>query len=276
MLKKRKNIEAKPKRIFDTTVAIIISAVIATVFCYTVKNIDFCSQAIDTGLTYNSNEYFIQTLVDADTFPDTTHDTASAESESPLDTEGAESAPDTTNKNTDMDSAPAFDNNEEKLWFFLLERIENEYGVAALMGNLYAESKLVSNNLQNSYEAILGYTDETYTLAVDDGTYTRFANDSAAYGLAQWKHWSRKQGLFEYANSVNKSIGDFDMQMEYLYKELEANYAPTLNVLKSANNVFEASTFVLIYYESPTDCSAVVQAERAAYGEKYYNTYCNS
>lgn len=40
-----------------------------------------------------------------------------------------------------------------------MQDIKNPYGVAGLMGNLYAESALSPINLQNSYEKKLGYTD---------------------------------------------------------------------------------------------------------------------
>ena len=162
---------------------------------------------------------------------------------------------------------------EKKLWDVLLAKIGNEYGVAGLMGNLYAESALRSNNLQQTYEKSLGFTDESYTSAVDDGSYTNFIKDSAGYGLAQWTYWSRKQGLIEYAQSVGKSIGDFEMQMEYLIKELETNHKSTLKALKAAQSVFEASTYVLIHYEAPADQGEAVQAKRASYGEKYYSAY---
>ena len=162
---------------------------------------------------------------------------------------------------------------EKKLWDVLLTKIGNEYGVAGLMGNLYAESALRSNNLQQTYEKSLGFTDESYTSAVDDGSYTNFIKDSAGYGLAQWTYWSRKQGLIEYAQSVGKSIGDFEMQMKYLIKELETNHKSTLKALKAAQSVFEASTYVLIHYEAPADQGEAVQAKRASYGEKYDSAY---
>ena len=98
--------------------------------------------------------------------------------------------------------------NEQKIWSFLMERINNPYGVAGLMGNLYAESGLRPNNLQNSYEKSLGMTDESYTAAVDNGSYTNFVRDSAGYGLAQWTYWSRKQALKEFADWLNLSIGE--------------------------------------------------------------------
>ena len=74
---------------------------------------------------------------------------------------------------------------EKIMWEFLMSKIDNEYGVAGLMGNIFAESGLKSNNLQNSCEKKLDYTDVTYTEAVDNRTYLNFVNDSAGYGLAQ-------------------------------------------------------------------------------------------
>lgn len=162
---------------------------------------------------------------------------------------------------------------EKKLWDFLLATIGNEYGVSAMMGNLYAESALRSNNLQQTYEQSLGYTDDSYTRAVDSGGYDNFVKDSAGYGLAQWTYWSRKQGLLEYAQSIGKSIGDFEMQMEYLIKELETTHKATLQALQSAQSVIEASNYVLIHFEAPANQSEAVQAKRASYGEKYYSAY---
>lgn len=73
---------------------------------------------------------------------------------------------------------------EEKIWNFLLDNIKNEYAVAGVMGNLYAESALNPKNLQNSFEKNLKMTDETYTAAVDKGIYENFITDKAGYGLA--------------------------------------------------------------------------------------------
>lgn len=60
----------------------------------------------------------------------------------------------------------------------------NEYGIAGLMGNLFAESGLNPHNLQNSYESVLGMNDNAYVTAVDNGTYKNFVRDKAGFGLA--------------------------------------------------------------------------------------------
>ena len=74
---------------------------------------------------------------------------------------------------------------ELEIWNFLMDLTGNAYGAAGLMGNLYAESGLSPTNLQDSYEASLGYDDQSYTNAVDNGTYQNFVHDQAGYGLAQ-------------------------------------------------------------------------------------------
>jgi len=166
--------------------------------------------------------------------------------------------------------------NEEKIWNFLKSKINNNYGVAGLMGNLYAESGLNPQNLQNSYETKLGYTDATYTAAVDNGTYTNFVKDSAGYGLAQWTYYSRKQNLLDYIQGQNLSIGDLEGQLNFLYKELSSSYSSVLTTLKSATTVLAASNAVLTGYEKPADQSTSVQTKRASYGQTYYDKYATT
>lgn len=149
----------------------------------------------------------------------------------------------------------------------------NTYGLAGLYGNLYAESGCNSRNLENTYERKLGMTDAEYTAAVDNGTYRNFVKDSAGYGIAQWTFWTRKQALLNYARSKNKSIGDLEMQFEFLYKELSESYSDVLNVLKTAKTVLEASNAVLLQFERPADQSISVQKRRAGYGETFYEKY---
>lgn len=167
-------------------------------------------------------------------------------------------------------------NNEEKIWNYLKSKGLNDYGISGLMGNLYAESALIPTNLQNSYEKKLGFTDTTYTNAVDNGTYNNFVKDSAGYGLAQWTYWSRKQNLLNFAKSKKTSIGNLEMQLDFLYKELSEGYKTILNVLKTAKSIREASDVVLLQYERPADQSEAVQIKRANYGEIYYKKYATT
>lgn len=163
--------------------------------------------------------------------------------------------------------------NEEKIWNYLVGKGLSAAGAAGLMGNLYAESALNPKNLQNSYEKKLGYTDATYTTAVDNGSYGNFVHDSAGYGLAQWTFWSRKEGLLAFAQAAGKSIGDLEMQLDFLLKELTEGYKGVLDTLKTASDVQTASDSVLLNFERPADQSTAVKNKRAGYGQNYYKKY---
>lgn len=167
-------------------------------------------------------------------------------------------------------------NNTEKIWNFLKTKELTEYGIAGLMGNLKAESGLNPINVENKYEHSLGFTDATYTKAVDNGTYNNFVKDKAGYGLAQWTYWNRKQNLLNFAKSKGVSVGDLEMQLEFLYKELSTSYGSVLKVLKTANSVRIASDAVLLQFERPADQSEVARKKRASYGQIYYDQFANN
>lgn len=190
----------------------------------------------------------------------------------------APAVPEATKPNLDTSSSLVGASTEEKIWNFLLKEIKNEYGVAGLMGNLRAESSFKSSNLQGAYEKKLSHTDESYTLAVDNGQYTKdqFVYDSAGYGLAQWTYWSRKKALYEYLKGANRSIGDLQGQLEYLIKEIKT-YTKVWNTLLNAKTVEEASTSVVLYYEKPASKdSPETQAKRASYGDTVYQKFAKN
>lgn len=172
-------------------------------------------------------------------------------------------------------SSPSTTDTAKTIWDFLIGKGLNAYAVAGIMGNLQAESALNPQNLQNTYEKKLGYTDSTYTQAVDNGTYTNFVKDSAGYGLAQWTYWSRKQALLQYAQSAKKSIGDLTMQLEFLWKELQG-YTSVMKTLKSATSVRQASDAILTGYEKPANQGESVKTKRAGYGQTFYDKYAST
>ena len=162
---------------------------------------------------------------------------------------------------------------EKTIWEYLKAQGLTDAGAAGLMGNLYAESGLRPNNLQNSYEGKLGMADAEYTEMVDRGTYANFGNDRAGYGLAQWTYPSRKAALLAYAKAARKSIGDLEMQLGFLMQELSTGYKTVLNVLRTTVSVREASDIVLLQFERPADQSEARRKQRAEYGQKYFDKY---
>lgn len=166
--------------------------------------------------------------------------------------------------------------NEKIIWDFLKNKGLTDFGVAGLMGNLYAESGLMPNNLQNTGNKKLGMTDDEYVTAVDNGSYQNFVKDSQGFGLAQWTYWSRKQNLLNFARAASKSIGDLQMQLDFLWKELSESYSSVLQTLKTASSILTASNAVLLKFERPADQSETAQKKRAGFGQTYYDKFAGS
>ena len=160
---------------------------------------------------------------------------------------------------------------ERNIWNYLKSKGLSEFAIAGIMGNLYAESGLEPENLQNNFEVTLGMSDHQYTMAVDSYVYDNFVHDAAGYGLAQWTFWSRKQGLLNLARSMEKSVGDLSVQLDFLWSELqEFGLVGKLNECKS---VRDASNLMLFEFEKPYDTGTVVQNARANWSQKFYDKY---
>lgn len=166
--------------------------------------------------------------------------------------------------------------NKQIAWNFLMDKIGNPYGVAGLMGNLYAESGINPKNLQNTGNTKLKLTDDEYTSNVDHGVIskTAFCRDGYGYGIAQWTYRTRKEGLYEHCKASKRgSIGNLESQLEFLYDELLHRYPSVLKTLEKAKDIRTASDWVLTKYERPANQSQSVRNKRAQYGMDIYDEF---
>ena len=170
-----------------------------------------------------------------------------------------------TANNTERNSS---DSTARKIWDALRTAGLSEAGAAGLMGNLKAESDLDPQNVQNTFESKLGYTDQGYTVEVDYGTYKDFATDGAGYGLAQWTYPTRKAAMLAFAKARQRSIGDLDMQLEFLLQELRTDYPALFRRLCTSSDVRAASDAVLTQFERPRDMSETVKTRRAGFASE--------
>lgn len=123
-------------------------------------------------------------------------------------------------------------------------------GAAGVLANVAAESAFNPRNLQDSYERAIGYDDDSYTEAVDNGTYQSFTRDSAGYGLAQWTAGDRKAKMLTYFKRRGKSIGDFELQVEYLIHDIRTFYnSKPWKTCISSSNPYDCGYAVCKYYE---------------------------
>lgn len=165
------------------------------------------------------------------------------------------------------------------VWDFFKRKGITRFGVSGLMGNLYAESEIKPNKLEqlciNRYaqNGIL-FTDATYTLGIDNGSiskdeFLKPIGKHYGYGLAQWTTECRKSGLYDLCKSLNVSISDLKAQCEYLYSELENGFKQTLRVLKTASDINTASDYVLLHFEMPAQAQKHIQIRRR-YSKEIY------
>lgn len=162
---------------------------------------------------------------------------------------------------------------ESSLYGFLKAKGMNDFAVSGIIGNLYAESGLRPNNLQDSFEKRLQLSDEDYTESVDTGAYQEFASDGAGYGIAQWTYWKRKEKLYNLSKELGKSVGSLDVQEEMLWRELKESYSQLLVILETVKSVREASDAFLFQFERPLDQSESVQIKRAGFAQSVYDRH---
>ena len=144
-----------------------------------------------------------------------------------------------------------------------------DIAACGIMGNLYAESGLRGDNLQNSYEKRLG-NDKNYTERVNNGSYSRasFGADKAGYGVAQWTAKGRKLGLYDFCMSHNRDISLLQDQLFYL--ALECHQMGLFAKLNKCKTSYDAAVMFMLKYERPKDQSLKARARRGALGTSYW------
>lgn len=135
------------------------------------------------------------------------------------------------------------------IWKLLINEGLTPESAAGVMGNLMAESGLDSTIVERRNS--LSGTE--YTRMVDTGTISKntFVGDAYGYGLAQWTYWSRKAALYDFAKQHGVSIGNKQMQVTFLLKELAEDYPNLLAFLKTSKDIYAATSEVCTKYERP-------------------------
>lgn len=163
----------------------------------------------------------------------------------------------------------------------LYSYIKNEYGVAGVMGNMYAESMLIPFRVQGD----MGYPNytysRTYTNQVNNGSISQYAfvhngPNGGGYGLCQWTYYTRKQNLYNLMRSMGVSIGSVNLQVAFLIQELENGYSGLLDTLKNATDIRTPTVAFLLQFERPANQSVAVQNQRTQYAQQMYDLYAGT
>ena len=136
----------------------------------------------------------------------------------------------------------------EKMWYFFLPKIRNGYGVAALLGGIFYCSRMDPMSIDKPNDI---WAESEYTTNVDNGVIplSEFRKDGLGYGLMRWTTWWRKQSLLNYAKKKEKSIGNIETQLEFIWDELNSiTYGDVLCKLQNAKNCREAVDILYMKY----------------------------
>ena len=167
----------------------------------------------------------------------------------------------------------------EQMFNYFIDYGFTPAGVSAIISNIYRESGLRTNNLENPFENQGIYTDETFTLAVDNGAISLadfkstniFTCDSVhyvkstgkcvyGYGIVQFTAESLKEQLYKETVEKGLSVSDLGGQLKTVTYVLElyndnSIYDHLIEYLKTTNDPEEAGFEFSRRFERCTTCS---------------------
>lgn len=170
---------------------------------------------------------------------------------------------------------------ESSIWKKLRAKGFSETATAAIMGNMQGESGLIPYRIQGDFSSDYARSKE-YTRQVDNGQLSKndflyYGPGGGGYGLCQWTFWSRKAGLYDLAKSYGLSVGDEQVQVDWLYQEIQKpEYVYQKNdfekytvfdFLHRDESLLEMTKAVMRGYEKPWDQSDIVALQRASWGK---------
>ena len=133
------------------------------------------------------------------------------------------------------------------IWNYFISYNISQYGVAALMGNLYDESKMESGVYNIDFHNIIGLTDDEYVNNVNNEIYNNFVNDKVGFGIAQWSSSSSKGKIL---NECKGNISDLKCQLYIFIQELIFNYSSLNEILKTCIDLKNCTTQFLLLYNN--------------------------
>ncbi len=153
-------------------------------------------------------------------------------------------------------------------WDYFYEKIGNPYGTAALVGGLY----FLSGMDPEFSGKLIGKYNKT-----KEDVRKEFIFNKKPFGIGGWKHWIRKQSLWNYAGKSVTMLGDLDVQLDFIMDEFSGTtYGPILDYLKKAKNVSEAVDIIFHEYLDLTKKQKEESDKVVNIAEEVYSVYAAS
>lgn len=183
-------------------------------------------------------------------------------------------------------------NNADKTYKYLTEKLGlNMAAACGVMTNLYAESGIQPNNLENQYNIAYGLSDSEYTKRVNKGKkkskkgkYTSgfgktryFTTDYSGYGICQWTTSGRRTKVLNAAVKKDVSIANLNMQLGVLKSELKKDYpqvwATLQGVPNNATGVYLSAAHFCASFEIPANTSNTAASRARTALSTYWKSY---
>lgn len=123
----------------------------------------------------------------------------------------------------------------------------------SMMANWEEESNNESVRLQGDFSPFRTVS-KAYVKKLDSGEMTRqqFVDDRG-FGIAQWTLGSRKLALFDFWQSYGGSIGDLQMQLDFVLFELKSGFSALYKELCTSHDLQQLVKDILYIYENPKE-----------------------
>lgn len=148
---------------------------------------------------------------------------------------------------------------ERYIWDALSKNSPSDVITAGIMGYFSRESELRSDSVSGWPTVLAKWgrdlcAEETVKIdsGLSDGSsydyYIWVVRECGGYGLGQWYSRSYLDGLYSYAQETGRSIGDADMQCEFIFESLQQN-EQLWALLLSTEDPWDAGNRIGIYYD---------------------------
>lgn len=174
----------------------------------------------------------------------------------------------------------------QDIWDFFYDLFEgNEYATAGACGNMQHESGLYSDNAENSWNIMTGYTDEWLTDGINNNldtnpsyviSFAEFTQPSwnvnrwgFGYGLSQWTTIDRKLKLWEFTIDIGQDIDTVGSQLDYITWEFtEGKWVGTRLELMQCTSVEQATKIYCNKYEG-----GAMNQNRIIFANQFYDDF---
>lgn len=106
---------------------------------------------------------------------------------------------------------------------------------SGFVGNMKQESGLNPNIIQGGARADANYT----------------PRDGVGFGLVQWTPASRQRALVDLAAKTNRPIIDINLQLDYVWQEVNGPYKSTIQALTASSSITPTQAAIIVHGKTP-------------------------